>query len=49
MVNLDKARSPKWELIHRSPLTLFPSIDDAAGDRRCHFFMRKGKIQWAHD
>jgi hypothetical protein len=49
MVNLDKARSPKWELTNRSPLTLAPSINDAAGGRRCHFFVRKGRIRWVYD
>lgn len=49
LVNLDPARSPTWALAGSSPLTLSPSIDDVGGARRCHYFIRGGKIRWAHD
>jgi len=49
MVNLDPARRPTWALQSASPLTLSPSIDDHSGARRCHFFVKQGRIRWAHD
>jgi hypothetical protein len=47
MVNLDNSRMPVWDLTSERPLTLRPSIDDVTPSRRCHFFVREGKIEWA--
>lgn len=49
MVNLDKARRPAWHIESLRPLSIRPSIDDITPDRRCHFFIRGGKITWAHN
>lgn len=47
MVNLDRSRHPVWTVDSLEPLTLRPSIDDIASDRRCHFVVRRGRIRWA--
>lgn len=48
MVNLDKTRRPVWNIDSLNPLTIRPSIDDIRSERRCHFFVRRGKINWDH-
>lgn len=48
MVNLDTARRPAWRIESLRPLSIRPSIDDITSQRRCHFFIRGGKIAWAH-
>jgi hypothetical protein len=47
MLNLSESRRPRWTLSDHTPLTLSPSIDDVGVGRRCHFFLQRGKIQWA--
>ena len=47
LVNLDISRSPFWRIESTRPLSIRPSIDDSARGRRCHFFVRRGKIKWA--
>lgn len=49
LVNLDRTRRPAWTFATEPGLSLRPSIDDAVGDRRCHFILREGKIHWAKD
>jgi hypothetical protein len=49
MVNLDRARRPVWRLEPRQPLSIRPSIDAITAERRCHFFVSNGKIDWADD
>lgn len=51
MINADVKRKPAWRL-GLSPtrrLTISPSVDYADGRRRCHYFVRDGKIVWAKD
>jgi len=48
MVNLDPSRQPSWRIVHTTPITLEPSVDDITIERRCHFIMDAGKIKWAH-
>ena len=48
MVNLDRSRHPFWSVDSLKPLTVRPSIDDITPERRCHFFVRGGRISWAH-
>ena len=48
MVNLDRSRHPFWSVDCLKPLTIRPSIDDITPERRCHFFVRGGRISWAH-
>jgi len=49
MLNLDEVRRPRWRLKSTAPLTIDPSIDDAVAGRRCHFFIRNGRIKWAKE
>lgn len=49
MVNLDERRRPAWQVTAVRPLTIRPSMDNVSKDRRCHFFIRGGKIVWALD
>jgi Family of unknown function (DUF6527) len=48
MINLAASRRPRWQLTgsRRAP-TIHPSVDLADGDRRCHFWVRHGRVQWA--
>ena len=48
IVNLDKSRRPFWKVDPLKPLTIRPSIDDITPERRCHFFIRSGRINWAY-
>jgi hypothetical protein len=47
MLNLDGRRRPAWRVDRLRPLTIAPSIDDVTTVRRCHFFIRDGRIRWA--
>lgn len=46
MVNADPARRPHWTLNALAPLTIYPSIDYHGSQRRCHYFIRGGRIVW---
>ncbi|MEY2426448.1 MAG: hypothetical protein QOI61_2020 [Actinomycetota bacterium] len=48
MINLDPARRPTWHIEATRRFTLRPSVDDVTNSRRCHFFIRNGKVIWAH-
>ena len=48
MVNLDSRRNPQWQVLAQDPLTLAPSVDDAAAGRRCHFLLQRGRTMWVH-
>jgi len=37
---------PAWHLASVGRPTLFPSVDAHTGERRCHFWIRKGRITW---
>jgi hypothetical protein len=47
MIPLDKARRPHWRIVTSAPLSVHPSVDYTAKDRRCHYFIRQGRIKWA--
>ena len=49
MLNTDKLRSPHWTVTTRASLTISPSIDSAHLKRRCHYFIRNGRIKWVHE
>ena len=51
MINADSKRKPVWQLGAKPEyrLTISPSIDYTDGARRCHYFVRGGKILWAKD
>jgi hypothetical protein len=46
MLNLNTRRNPSWLLKQVKPITLLPSIDQERGDKRCHYFITRGRIQW---
>ena len=47
MVSLDRLHRPHWTIIEEKKLTVSPSIDYQAPGRRCHYFLKRGKIVWA--
>ena len=49
MLNLDGTRKPFWRLKTsvRRKITLSPSIDYRDKNRRCHYFMKKGRVRWS--
>jgi hypothetical protein len=50
MLNLDRGRSPFWQLSPvGGPLSLSPSVNYHDGHRRCHYFIRNGKVDWVGD
>lgn len=50
MLNLDNARTPFWRLSKvDGPLSLSPSVNYYDRKRRCHYFIRNGKVDWMGD
>jgi hypothetical protein len=49
MLNLDQRRRPAWALMDANQLTIRPSIDSRLPGRRCHYWVRHGKIIWVKD
>ncbi len=51
LLNLDTARYPYWRIkrAKRDRLTISPSVDSIEAGKRCHYFIRDGKISWAKD
>jgi hypothetical protein len=49
MLNLDPRRHPAWVIGAKKPLTLSPSINEKRRNIRCHYFIRAGRVQWAHN
>ncbi len=49
MLNMDKARWPYWSINKKGALTISPSVDYHGSERRCHFFVRTGRIRWVHE
>ncbi|WP_409996299.1 DUF6527 family protein [Rhizobium leguminosarum] len=49
MLNADPGRKPCWTLNQTKPVTISPSIDFRDSQRRCHYFIRSGRILWAKD
>jgi hypothetical protein len=49
MLNLDSRRRPTWTMQSSNPLSLHPSIDEFRDQKRCHYFIRGGKVQWVPD
>lgn len=45
MLNLDQRRDPAWTLTQTDPPSFHPSVD-SRGHRRCHFWLRRGRIYW---
>lgn len=49
MLNADSARKPHWAIRSLDRLSIAPSIDFRGDARRCHYFIRDGRIVWAKD
>ncbi|MEI9424196.1 DUF6527 family protein [Mesorhizobium sp. Cs1299R1N1] len=49
MLNADPSRRPYWTLNQVVRLTISPSVDFKGSQRRCHYFIRNGRIAWAKD
>lgn len=49
MLNTDTARLPYWSTTVEGRLTISPSIDSNQDMRRCHYFVRNGRIMWVHE
>lgn len=46
MLPTDHAHSPHWKVTPKGKLTIAPSIDYKARDKRCHYFIRDGRVKW---
>lgn len=50
MLNLDRSRYPFWSAHQdRDRLSISPSVDYEDECRRCHYFIRNGKVIWVGD
>lgn len=50
ILNLSARRDPQWTLtLNEDEASLSPSIDSRTDERRCHFWLKAGKVHWALD
>jgi hypothetical protein len=49
MLAADQAHTPHWSTTVRGRLSITPSIDYRGSTRRCHYFVRNGRVHWAAD
>jgi hypothetical protein len=49
MLNLDSGRFPHWRITNLRKLTVTPSVDWHGNGKSCHYFIRAGRVVWAHD
>lgn len=49
LLNLDRTRRPFWtlRLLANRQFTLHPSIDYQDDSRSCHYFLSRGRVEWA--
>jgi len=47
VLNTDKARRPHWSVLLGSKFSVSPSIDYHDRYKRCHYFIRNGRVDWA--
>lgn len=49
-VNLSSAQQPAWQLnVEADMPSLHPSVDSWTDGRRCHFWLRDGRVHWVAD
>lgn len=50
LLNLHHGRRPAWSITGNSlnGITIHPSVDTRHDGRRCHYFIRHGRIRWVH-
>lgn len=46
MLNADARRRPHWVIKESQRLTLSPSVDERRTNKRCHYWIRRGRIRW---
>ncbi|MFF3018201.1 DUF6527 family protein [Streptomyces sp. NPDC057939] len=46
ILNLNTKIRPSWTVGSSTPLTISPSIDELRGDKRCHYLIKDGHIDW---
>jgi len=47
-MNLSAGRQPRWRLVaSEAGPSVFPSIDFDGAERRCHFWIREGRVRWS--
>jgi hypothetical protein len=46
VLNLDASRWPRWTVSADNPLTVSPSVDMDTRDRRCHYILYYGHVNW---
>ena len=49
LLNTDKVRRPYWSTTLWGRLTITPSVDYSDASKRCHYFVRDGRITWVHE
>ena len=49
MVTLDPSHRPHWTIKKTKKLSVSPSVDYLAAERRCHYYVSNGKIEWVQD
>ena len=47
LISLSDHIQPRWRLSGGPRPSLHPSVDVVEDGRRCHFWLRNGKIEWA--
>lgn len=48
-IPLDPNTRPHWTVTDHEKLSVHPSVDFQAPGLRCHYFIRRARIQWARD
>ncbi len=48
-IPLDPAHNPHWTIAESGGLSVHPSVDYDTPTRRCHYFIRRGRVAWARD
>lgn len=48
-LNLDRGRWPHWRFRQSDVLTVWPSVDFDAPEKRCHYILRRGRVIWVPD
>lgn len=47
LISLDRAHKPHWRVLGEKPLTVAPSVDYRTSQKRCHYFIRGGRVLWS--
>jgi len=49
MLPLGRSSKPHWQLQQLEPASIWPSVDSNGDSFRCHYFIRAGRVEWAHN